>query len=417
MVSGNPPVALYGAGQRAATEKKIVEAQGHIPVCLIDRDVDKHGSTLLGLPVLSLNEAREAYGELDMHVTTDGTRRYEIFDFLIQQGINKWNILNYEEYEEYNGCPFLETHMLVNEHRMAYCCTHREGRWLGYNIEWEGSIEQSISSWLATRDKYIKAARRGSESICHGCNQVKNYVFPSEKKIRIMSCAFIAPCQLSCLYCVSPNAQRPLSEEVKSVVKSFDWQRFFRYMKENDLIAEDAYLIVAGGEFTICPRKNELLDIIEKYNLQVDTNAIIFDERLAMLTARPGGSLMISVDAGTGETYKRIKGLDAFEKVWNNIQNYIEHDVCVTVKYILLPENSTEPDITGFINEASKARVETIQLSTNNCRTECLSEQQISMAAKIMELAKSRGILATVLPGAFSGEETGMIQKVRRNGW
>lgn len=97
------PLALYGAGKNAAIEKAAVEKSGYDPVCFIDADVSKQGCEYLGLPVLSLNEAKRKYGQFNLHVTVGISARFDIFEYLLQQGIQKEKILNYETYERYIG--------------------------------------------------------------------------------------------------------------------------------------------------------------------------------------------------------------------------------------------------------------------------------------------------------------------------
>jgi len=90
------PLLLYGAGIRAKIEKDYVEkATGVSAICYVDQDVNKQGVLLHGLPVISLNEAKEKYGVFDLHITVGMPVRMDVFDYLLEQGILDENILNY----------------------------------------------------------------------------------------------------------------------------------------------------------------------------------------------------------------------------------------------------------------------------------------------------------------------------------
>jgi len=154
---------------------------------------------------------------------------------------------------------------------------------------------------------------------------------------------------------------------------------------------------IAGGEPTIMPRKDELLDLINDFRLNLATNGIVFDDRFAMMTARPGSMAVISVDAGTRETYRRIKGMDAFEIVCGNIKKYRERGANITMKYIFMPENSNETDMDGFISQALDAGVDNIQCSVDFNRKALLDEQTAGAIARMMDKAISHGILPSLI--------------------
>jgi MoaA/NifB/PqqE/SkfB family radical SAM enzyme len=129
----------------------------------------------------------------------------------------------------------------------------------------------------------------------------------------------------------------------------------------------------------------------------------LYDEKIKELVSRPGSHLNISVDAGTPETYKQIKGLDVFEKVFSNIEKYSE-TASVSCKYIFIPQNSNDTDIMGFIQKCKDSNVKAIILANDIYRTAKNTDTQISMMAKMISLAKENNI-STSLNGDMIPED------------
>ena len=61
----------------------------------------------------------------------------------------------------------------------------------------------------------------------------------------------------------------------------------------------------------------------------------------------------MSIDAGTRETYQKIKGHDFFDKVITNLKKYSESEGDVSLKFIILEGiNDNKEEIDGFIKIA-----------------------------------------------------------------
>lgn len=108
----------------------------------------------------------------------------------------------------------------------------------------------------------------------------------------------------------------------------------------------------ACGELTVSPFRNEIIELWKrkKWKGRVLTNAAVYCEGLAELLSEGLVSLNCSIDAGTAETFARIKRVNCFDRVIGNIKKYSETGGSVILKYILLEGvNDNEADIEGFI--------------------------------------------------------------------
>jgi len=188
-----------------------------------------------------------------------------------------------------------------------------------------------------------------------------------------------------------------------------------QHLEERNLLAHDASFVLGGGEPTVNPLWGEWLNIAAWYNSNFATNALIFDKKMAQLASKPGCGINVSVDAGTEQTYHKVKGVDAFRKVWDNISKYVKYGSNISVKYIFLPENCGDEDINGFIREVVNSGVKTILFSRNLSAQE-EDGQLLEAATKILNLAKFHNISVSIKgAGYFNEAERKKIHDLARN--
>ena len=412
------PLILYGAGANAVVEMTVVVRRGLNPTCFCDADERKHGTTMFGLPVLSLAQARDRWKEANYWITAGSVFKPEIIKYLTQDNdISQEYILNYERFETkaYRGCHLLETGLVIEEELMKVCC--RQAQSPGIRWDCGGDIDSAISSFIEERDSAISSIRDGEPSVCGNCPEITMGNYCIDKKIQALSLNFDTPCQLSCTYCIRRNAvnMTDTSARIDNMISHFDYRAFLGTLEKRGLISENARIDVASGEISIDPRKQEILDVFEKYRLLVLTNAVIFDDALAEAGGKLGNRMNISVDAGTRGAYKKIKGLDAFDRVWDNIQKYREHGVDLVLKYIFLPENSDDENVENFINKASEVKPSIIYISANAIKTVPHTDEQIRLMAKMYRLAENNGMTPVIIPETMPGDDIVKIHEIRRD--
>lgn len=279
-------------------------------------------------------------------------------------------------------------------------------------IQWDckSDMDSMISSYVQMRDNLIHKLRNSESSICEDCPQIERDNYSLDKKIQVLTFEFNSPCQLSCVYCVRRNAVS--NKDMEDLVRHFDYQAFLEILEKRGLISENTLIGIVGGEFSIDPRKQELLNIFDKYRWKILTNAVVFDNALAEVGGKLGNSMNVSVDAGTRETFKKIKGMDVSDQVWENIRRYIEHGATVDLKYIFLPENSDDENVENFIKKALNARVSTILISANIIKTAPHTDDQIRLMAKMYRLAENNGMTPQIMRGEVPGDDVVKIQKI-----
>lgn len=102
-----------------------------------------------------------------------------------------------------------------------------------------------------------------------------------------------------------------------------------------------AVCIAGGGEPLLHPRLGDLVVALETADVAVGivTNGLCIDRHLSALGACRW--IGVSVDAGTADTYSRLKGADAFWKVCDSIHELVHAwpGLEVNYKYLIHPEN------------------------------------------------------------------------------
>ena len=83
------------------------------------------------------------------------------------------------------------------------------------------------------------------------------------------------------------------------------------------------------------------MDIVSGSAATFFTNCFRYDERIGdNLATNPASGINLSIDAGTPETWHRVKGRDNFLKVKENLARYYERSLKngqITLKYIVMP--------------------------------------------------------------------------------
>jgi len=315
--------------------------------------------------------------------------------------------------KKYTGCEFITNHMIGGAVGLWFCCESNM-RDIVPTTNYQDKICDTVSNWLNMRTELITSFKDNNYSVCKGCRFLEESVWHDDNTIRMLTYGKYAPCQLSCVYCTM-NGKKFDSEQIREVKqsnKSISFPDVLRELEERNLISRQAIIGLAAGEITVDPERDKIFQAIEKYHVQACVNAVIFNEQLAYLTSKGLGCMSVSVDAGTPETYKLVKGIDAFDKVWSNIELYVKQGVTVYLKYVFIPENSNTLDIEGFVRNAVKAGVKSIDCSLDYFASDRESEQILHSVAEMITLGEKYKIPVKMYQ--FSPHDDSTIHKIKK---
>ncbi|MBI5571858.1 MAG: radical SAM protein [Desulfomonile tiedjei] len=286
-------------------------------------------------------------------------------------------------------CRRLEGGLAFFGNQLQACCVRHHGN-LGHVLLLERYDKDSLPGAEIVRARQELTARlqeSGGYPRCQGCPLLE-WRAPNKNKhlVDYINFAHNLRCNLECTYC--NNQLGPLNIP-ESVPRLFP---LVKGMVRDGLLDPNALIEWSGGEPTLLHEFEEMSSFLTEIGLRqsVFTNALILST--AALEWIPGSleRMYVSVDAGTRETYRRIKGKDAFDRVWLNIARYVRAGGGrVLPKMILLKENLGE--VRQFVDCAERAGAQRIVVDPNSRDAE-LPAESVQAAAVMMEECARRGI-------------------------
>lgn len=201
-----------------------------------------------------------------------------------------------------------------------------------------------------------------NSEFCNGCPMIieKDEEDIDEDKIGYLSFGNFSSCNLRCKYCYFTDEE--LSKPTKPMQRRI--LPFVEDCHKSGFLKNDFTLGLAGGEplffddieetCLFMSKNYEESEVTLLSNSSVTSKVETLAPKLAKLPKNISLQLYTSIDAGTPETYKLIRGRDLYNEVTNNILTYAKLNSFTTInlKYILLNNspNIEDKDIFGFLD-------------------------------------------------------------------
>ena len=217
-------------------------------------------------------------------------------------------------------------------------------------------INQYLNSMCAYSQKNTQ--QRGG---CAGCVNLTS----GTPDINFSSFSYISlnnftRCHLRCVYC-----QLGLAEWRKTFTSwPYELVPVLQNMYDNKYLDEKTLVAWGGGEPTLYEHFDDTVRFIisKKIRQHIDTNAVMYSESIANALSTNLAVVRVSVDSGIRETYKKIKGADFYESVWDNIKAYNKVKG-ISLKYVFTDQNSNEHDVLKFVESCLNNGIMDIYLS------------------------------------------------------
>ena len=255
----------------------------------------------------------------------------------------------------YFSCFYLEEGLNISQNWLTHCCIiHSEGKKGSVRIgNFDGNVFP-IELVLNARRKLIADNQTECDTPCKGCHFLEKKVWPKNKYFfRSLTINDWDHCNLKCDYCYTQIPEWQLHED-----RTHELVPLIEDMVKNEYLAPDAVIVWGGGEVTVYRDFEPVAELLMQNNFKqyVNTNAVLYSKAIEQGLMNGKIDVQVSVDAGTRETYKNVKGKDAFDIVWRNISKYSAFGQ-VTAKYIAKKNNSGVPDIVGFLSHCQNSGV------------------------------------------------------------
>ena len=197
---------------------------------------------------------------------------------------------------------------------------------------------------------------------CFNCYHLEEKEWDEDDYIDYITITHFSSCQANCIYCTNNL------EHSKRTNGNYKILPVLRDFKNKGIIRNGVELHIGGGEFTIYDECDELIEEFALSNyakVYIPTNAIHFSEKLQEALCVGGvKSIIVSLDSGCRQTYKKIKRIDAFDKVIDNLSKYSNNGKskgAICLKYIVIPSvNDNYSEFKKFLKIAKTVNANVI---------------------------------------------------------
>lgn len=367
-------IIYYGAGANLRDyEEDFVRETGY-PICVCDSSQAKQGREYIFAggyvaKIVSLDYVKSEYPDYELWLTQAEHNLKDVYDYLIEIGKVPANKIHFFGNREWRlGCFNLQNYIYISSGHIKTCAhfpwtTH-------FKFEKDQVLEEKdvigkLDELEAWRRETIAKLRNGEKTSCHGCSALHWGFFEKEPHVEILG---VGPnfkggtkCNCNCFYC---NQNMVIRTESNQKLSNYDIHRISgEYYDTLDTT------ILADGEPTILPNIDELCDLVlqKNWSIQLNTNAILYKEKLAEAVAsNPKSFMAVALDSGSKETYRMIKRVDTYERVIENLHKYKEKGCNIFLKYILIPQyNDNLDEIIKFLQVVEELDIKHVTLSQN----------------------------------------------------
>ncbi len=243
--------------------------------------------------------------------------------------------------------------------KVGFCCSAAEGT----GIEYIAGNLLNIKKITNAENKYIKMLKFGEiPKECFGCIDYKEktyknlfeFLFSKSKPFLVNEIIVnhFKQCDCNCIYCAQKiiwGKDAGQNYELLPIIKELYKKKA---IDKNNLKVE-----FQGGNVSVLKEfeallREFLLNGCTKFSIL--TNGIKYLHVIEEITKHNNINLHIniSLDSGTPETFEKIKRVNAFEKVVNNIKEYLlKTNAMITLKYIIIKDtNDNKTEVESFLN-------------------------------------------------------------------
>lgn len=209
------------------------------------------------------------------------------------------------------------------------------------------SYKGSAINWSdiqTKREQIVKKCRQGElPEGCRGCYCLETKDWEDNPKLKLVEIYHWLHCNCSCVYCSNINNTKGI---ISPQIKKSDFYDLLPILKDivsNNMLDASAGVSIGGGEPTLLKELPDLLELLYGNSIgyvYLPTSGVLYSDAVEKAIKTNDFFMTISIDAGSPETYKKIKRVDSFDTLLNNIRRYIQATPItaeiLTLKYIII---------------------------------------------------------------------------------
>lgn len=297
---------------------------------------------------------------------------------------------------EYKSCHLMGHGISIEETQIKNCCLVTPSNldtpvllkdYNHDNIDWEELFK--------SKREYIERQKTCDIEECKGCYTLRTEDWNEEKYISYINFNHWYKCNSRCIYCYIPKMQNKPHKPVYGSIKN---------LIDNNLFKDNGEITFQGGEPTILEEFEDLINLFLKTNtkIRIHSSGILYSRAIEKGLKDGRISVVISPDAGTKETYEKIKNVTCFEKVCENLQKYSsclnkDNKNLLKTKYIIVPGyNDSLEEIDSWLKIVLKSNIKSVIVdfeyayTSNNINT--ISEHLYMLLDYIEQKSKDNNI-------------------------
>lgn len=276
--------------------------------------------------------------------------------------------------KKYYSCKHIEGGINFFLNQLRACCSVREGLVFVDNYKGEPLDWQAIQN----KRKEVREILQSGQVYepCKGCFELKEDYWQEKEKIESLFFFHWTHCNCGCTYCANKWATKGIYSDETKPSAYYSVLPMLKDLSEKNLIGENIDARIMGGEITVLNEGEEIIDLIMKHNPQAIsflTSGIKYSPKIAEVIKLKKAYTMISIDAGCRETYKKIKRVDKFDQVVENIKKYHSYYTepvnSFVIKYILVENvNDNIEEIEKWLQLCLSIGVKNVRLDLDYCK-------------------------------------------------
>jgi uncharacterized radical SAM superfamily Fe-S cluster-containing enzyme len=269
---------------------------------------------------------------------------------------------------KYKSCYWIDGGIDFRKDNISLCCFS----WLQNYSEYllQSEYYGGVANWEKIFEKKRGLRKIQSEGgvsdFCKGCIYQEEQEWYDGDFFYCLALNHYTVCNSRCIYCDCGNNDALRKEPY------YDIAPVLKNMIDNGFLKSvvGSFVTFGGGEPTLLRDFDKIISYLSEANfsnIRINTSGIKYSETIERGLTDGLLNIVISPDSGSPNIYKKIKRVDCFDNVWENIEQYLQkakNKKDVNVKYIIIPGiNDTEEDFLDFYNQLIKTGVVSVGLT------------------------------------------------------
>lgn len=274
----------------------------------------------------------------------------------------------FKKNKEYVSCKHLEYGIHFECKGLFYCgfYSHSNRNYIPV-VKLSDDLNKNIKQLIKIREKDKKSFKSGKIiDRCKDCFMLEKKVWEKSSKIKTMDISTNRTCNSNCIYCTTHA-----NKEYFNSVPDLPIYHILQGLVSKNIIDKNLEVHWGGGEPTLLKEFPQIVDLFLdnlEPMLRIYSSGIKYSSHIEKAIKMGRCTLIISLDSGNPDLYKKIKNVDKFSTVVNNVARYckaqdeLPERKYVILKYILIPGvNDTEEYIYEFLSVAKQINCQEVR--------------------------------------------------------